>query len=126
MTDAEADDPLSVLHAFARLLAAGNADGAANLFTPDARYEEPPRPPFVGRDAIRAFIADFAACHSDAEFTVTRSIMDPTGTLIAAEWRWSYVRNADGERRVYEGIAFVELRDGRIASWRGFSALVTV
>ena len=113
------------MHEFSRLLAAGDADGAANLFTADARYEEPPRPPLVGREAIRAFIADFVARHSLAEFTVMRSIADPSAQLLAAEWRWSYMRNADGRACAYEGIAIVVLRDGRIASWRGFSALAT-
>ena len=67
MTDVVVHEPLSVLLEFSSLLAAGDADGAADLFTADARYEEPPRPPLVGREAIRAFIADFAARHSHAQ-----------------------------------------------------------
>ncbi|HEX6819351.1 MAG TPA: nuclear transport factor 2 family protein [Ktedonobacterales bacterium] len=117
------DDPLAVLHTFAKRLAEGDAEGASALFSEDARYEEPPRPPLVGREAIRAFIADFAARHSSAVFTVHRAIVDPSGSLLAAEWRWAYIREVDGATCSYEGIAFVELRGGRIASWRGFSAL---
>jgi limonene-1,2-epoxide hydrolase len=120
---ARCDLPLT-LQTFARLLADGDADGAAALFAEDARYEEPPHPPLAGREAIRAFLADFVARHSNARFEVERVIMGSTGERLAAEWRWSYTRDADGERRVYEGMSFVELRGGLIAWWRGFSALV--
>jgi hypothetical protein len=42
---------------------------------------------------------------------------------MAAEWRFAYTRDEDGERRVYEGISIVVCDDvGRITSWRGFSA----
>ena len=117
-------DPLLTLQTFGVLVERGDVDGAAALFTQDARYEEPPRPPLAGREAIRAFLADFAARHSDARFVIGRAIVDPAGDRLAAEWRWSYTRDADGERRAYEGISIVEFRGGLIAFWRGFSALV--
>jgi limonene-1,2-epoxide hydrolase len=119
-----ANDPSGVLRTFSRLLADGDADRAAALFTENARYDEPPHPPLIGREAIRTFLAHFAARHSDARFEVERAIVDPAGERLAAEWRWSYTRDADGERRLYEGMSFVELRGGLIASWRGFSAPV--
>ena len=115
---------LDVLHAFAACLERGDADGAAALFTPDATYEEPPVHAFAGREAIRAFIADFAARHTDVSFTIARSFADATGLQLAAEWRFAYTRSADGTSRVFEGISMLALRDGLIASWRGFSALV--
>jgi ketosteroid isomerase-like protein len=117
-------DPLLTLQTFGVLVERGDVDGAAALFAEDARYEEPPRPPLYGHAAIHAFLADFAARHSAARFTIERALVDPGGDRLAAEWRWSYTRNADGERRVYEGIAIVEFRGGLIAWWRGFSALV--
>jgi len=120
-------DPLHVLHTFGDLLARGDADGAAALFAEDAIYEEPPRPMLKGRAAIRAFIADFAARHTAARFTLGRALVDPPGGRggrVAAEWRWAYTRTADGAGRLYEGISIVEFRDGLIARWRGFSALV--
>lgn len=115
---------LLTLQTFGVLVERGDVDGAVALFTEDARYEEPPRLPLAGREAIRAFLADFAARHSNARFTIARAMVDPAGDRLAAEWRWSYTRNTDGEQRVYEGISFVELRGGLIAWWRGFSALV--
>jgi hypothetical protein len=39
-------------------------------------------------------------------------------------WRWAYTRTSDGQRRVYEGACFLTFRDGLIASWQGYSALV--
>lgn len=116
--------PEEVLRAFGERLAAGDAAGAAVLFAPDAVYDEPPAH-FAGRAAIEGFIADFAATHYDATFTVLRALTRPDQAEAAAEWRWSYTRDADGERRVFEGACFITFRDGLIASWRGFSALMS-
>jgi ketosteroid isomerase-like protein len=117
-------DAVAILKQFSERLAQGDADGATALFAEDATYDEPPRPALAGREVIRAFIADFAARHTDARFTIQRTIEDAAQDRLAAEWRWAYTRNVDGARRVFEGIAIVEFRDGQIASWRGFSALV--
>ncbi len=117
------NNPLLILQTFGVLVEQGDAEGAAALFAADARYEEPPQPLLAGREAIRAFFADFAARHSHARFTIGRAIVDPAGDRLAAEWRWSYTRDADGEQRAYEGMSFVEFRGGLIASWRGFSVL---
>ncbi len=116
------DDSLAVLRLFGERLAAGDAEGASALFTPDAEYDEPPAYSSRGRDALRAFIADFAATHTDVRFEVLRALASPDGATLAAEWRWSYTRRADGTRRAFEGMCFVELRDGLMASWRGYSA----
>lgn len=113
-----------ILRTFGAHLARGDYDAAAALFAPDALYEEPPRFRFAGREALRGFFRDFAARHSNVSFTVQRAIADPSGTLLAAEWRWEYTRDADGERRAFAGICFVDLAGGLIAHWRGFSAVV--
>ncbi|WIG61695.1 MAG: hypothetical protein OJF49_004443 [Ktedonobacterales bacterium] len=120
--NASPGDAIAILRAFGDCLAQGDADGAMALFTPDALYEEPPAHTFTGRDALHAFIADFAARHTAVSFTILRALSSPTGDLLAAEWRWAYTRTVDGTRRVFEGISFVELRDGLIAHWRGYSA----
>ncbi|HEU0028100.1 MAG TPA: nuclear transport factor 2 family protein [Ktedonobacterales bacterium] len=112
-----------VLRAFGQRLAVGDAAGAAALFAADAIYDEPPAH-FEGREAIEGFIVDFAATHHDADFTVLRALTRPDQVEAAAEWRWSYTRNADGERRVFEGACFITFRDGLIASWRGFSVRI--
>jgi ketosteroid isomerase-like protein len=113
--------PEELLRAFGERLAESDAEAAAALFAPDATYEEAPVH-FVSREAIKRFIADFVAHHHDASFTVQRALTSPDGALAAAEWRWSYTRDADGEQRVFEGICFITFREGLIALWRGFSA----
>jgi ketosteroid isomerase-like protein len=114
-----------LLRAFGECLARGDADRAAELFTETAIYEEPPAHVFSGRDAIHDFIAAFAAAHSDARFEVLRTLTSSDGTLVAAEWRWSYLRTGEDTRRAFAGMCFLELCDGLIARWRGFSASVT-
>lgn len=115
-------DAIAILRAFGDCLARGDADGAAALFTPDAIYEEPPAHTFTGRDALRAFIADFAARHTAVSLTIQRALPSTTGNLLAAEWRWAYTRTIDGTRRIFDGISFIELHDGLITHWRGYSA----
>ena len=116
--------PAETLRAFGERLASGDADGAAALFTEDVAYAEPPAHAFSGRAALRDFIADFAARHHDVSFTVSRTLASPDGHEAAALWRWAYARNADGQRRVFDGACFLTLRDGLIASWQGYSARV--
>ena len=113
--------PEEILRAFGERLATGDAAGAAALFAPDATYDEPPAH-FEGRDAIAGFIVEFNASHHDASFIVLRALTRPDQAEAAAEWRWSYTRDATNERRVFEGTCFITFRDGLIASWRGFSA----
>jgi limonene-1,2-epoxide hydrolase len=118
-------DPAAILQAFGRALERGDSGAAANLFALAATYEEPPAPMLRGRDALRAFFADFAARHTAVSFTISHSFADPASRRLAAEWRFAYTRTEDGTPRVYEGISIVELSaDGLIASWRGFSALL--
>ena len=118
-------DPAANLQAFGAAIERGEAAVAADLFAPDATYEEPPAPLLRGRAALLAFLSDFADRHSDVSFTIGRAFADATNTHAAAEWRFAYTRTSDGARRVYEGISIVEFDgDGRIASWRGFSALL--
>jgi len=106
---------------FADALARGDADSAADLFAEGAIYEEPPRYRFEGREAIRTLLHDFAARHSDARFTILRSVADPERKLMAAEWEWRYRSGADGRERAFAGISFVSFAEDKITSWRGLS-----
>lgn len=117
-------DPDSAMRAFGAYLAVGDADRAAALFTDDVVYAEPPTFAFTGRAELLRFLEDFAARHTDASFTVSRILARSDGSEAAVEFRWAYVRNEDGKRQVFEGASFVTFRDGLIASWRGFSALM--
>jgi uncharacterized protein (TIGR02246 family) len=109
------------LDRFADALARGDADAAADLFTENASYDEPPHFHFDGREAIHAFFRDFAARHSAARFTVQRSVADPTRRLLAAEWEWRYVSASDGQERAFAGMSFITFAGEKVASWRGYS-----
>ena len=118
-------DTLETLRAFGAAVEQGEPEVAADLFAPEATYEEPPAPILRGRDALLVFLRDFAARHRDVSFTISRAFTDASGTRVAAEWRFAYTRDEDGTRRVFEGISIVECdEDRRITTWRGFSALL--
>lgn len=123
-TDPHAD-PIALLRRLAERWERGDADGAAALFAPDAIYSEPLAFSFAGRAAIHAFFADFAARHHDVRFELVRTLAAADGTLVAAEWRFAHTRTADGARKVYEGMSWIELADGLITRWHGLSALVS-
>lgn len=118
-------DSADLLRTFGLHLEAGNADGAAMLFAPDAVYEEPPRFQFAGREALRAFFAEFLATHTDVRFAITRWLASADDALLAAEWRWSYTRAADGAAKAFAGMCFVEVSFGLVTRWRGYSAEVS-
>src|SRR5579859_27587 len=118
-------DSTDLLRTFSLHLETGNADGAAMLFAPDAVYEEPPRFQFEGREALRAFFADFLARHTDVHFSITRTLASPDDTLLAAEWRWSYSRSADATAHAFAGMCFLEVSYGLITRWRGYSAKIS-
>ena len=118
-------NPVATLQAFGAAIEQSKPTVATDLFAPDATYEEPPAPLLSGRAALLAFFTDFAARHSDVSFTISRAFADADNTHVAAEWRFAYTRTEDGTQRVYEGISILAFTsDGRIASWRGFSALL--
>ena len=118
-------DPVETLRAFGAAITQGEPKVAADLFAPDATYEEPPAAMLRGRDALLAFFTDFANRHRDVSFTISRAFADASNTHVTAEWRFAYTRTEDGTRRVYEGISILEfVPGGLIASWRGFSALL--
>lgn len=121
MSGNKGDTAAKILSRFGACLERGDAEGAANCFTADVVYAEPPRFAFTGRPALHAFIADFLARHTEVRFTVARALASADGALVAAEWRWSY-RGLDGAAHAFAGMCFVEPRDGLIARWRGYSA----
>src|SRR5215467_3178333 len=110
---------------FADALARNDADAAAEVFAEDALYEEPPRFHFAGREAIRVFLRDFTARHSDARFSVLRAVADPKRGVLAAEWEWRYLSASDGQERAFAGMSFITFAGDKIASWRGLSIPLT-
>jgi uncharacterized protein (TIGR02246 family) len=119
-----AGDPAAVLRALAECWRRSDVAGAAALFAPDATYREPPMFAFDGRAAIHAFFADFVARHHAVTFEVVRVLAAPDGALAAAEWRFAHTRTADGKVASYAGMCWIELRDGLVTRWQGYSVVI--
>lgn len=117
-----ASQSLATLERFALYVESGAADASAALFAPEATYSEPPSFALAGRPAIHAFLTDFADRHHTVTFALLRTLASPDGSLVAAEWRFAHTRDADGERKVYEGMSWTEFADGLITRWHGYSA----
>ncbi|HEU5368888.1 MAG TPA: nuclear transport factor 2 family protein [Ktedonobacterales bacterium] len=97
-----------------------DAQGAAELFSEEAIYSEPPAHELRGRPAIAGFFRAFFASHYAIEFGFSRILIGEGEA--AAEWSFSYSRTSDGARRRLAGIAFIDTTAGRIHVWRSFSA----
>lgn len=68
-----------------------NADAAAELFTEDAIYREQPfKPPFSGRGAIRQYWATVTQAQSSVELRYGSPVVE--GRRVAVEW-WANLVN---------------------------------
>lgn len=97
-----------------------DAQGAADLFSENALYSEPPAHELRGRPAIASFFRTFFANHYGIEFGFSRILIGDGEA--AAEWSFRYFRTSDGRGRHLVGIAFIDTAAGRIRLWRSFSA----
>lgn len=87
---------------------AGDADGLAALYHPDAVNHQVVREPVIGRDAIRAtFAAEFAT----AEMVCIVEAIHDAGEVAALEWR---------DPLGLRGCGFFTVRDGLITFQRGY------
>ena len=96
-----------------------DAQGAAELFSENAIYSEPPVHELRGRAAIASFFRTFFANHYGIEFGFSRILIGDGEA--AAEWAFQYFRTSDGSGRRLVGIAFIDVADGHIRLWRSFS-----
>jgi uncharacterized protein (TIGR02246 family) len=97
-----------------------DAQGAAELFSENAIYSEPPAHELHGRPAIANFFRIFFANHYAIEFGFNRILIGEGEA--AAEWSFRYFRTRDGSPRRLMGMVFIDTTDGRIHVWRSFSA----
>lgn len=101
-----------------RLLAAMNAhdlDGAASLFHPDYRSEQPAHPAraFVGRAQMRANWDAMFTGIPDFRAEIGRSVDD--GDCTWSEWWWSGTRN-DGQPFAMRGVTIFRIDDEHIVA----------
>lgn len=92
----------------------GDADRALASFAPDAVYMEPPdRQLFVGHPDLESY---FAAVERGTRMTWHGMWFDDATQSGAAEFTFG----DDGQPVMDHGVAVLELRDGRIASWQEY------
>jgi uncharacterized protein (TIGR02246 family) len=109
-----ADEFRAVLQRLADAWAALDGDRAAELFTEDAVYMQPPEEQlFVGRDQLRTYFGP----------------LDP-GTYLRLDNVWfdaemqrgacEFTFGVDGQEEADHGVAIVDVADGRIRAWREY------
>jgi ketosteroid isomerase-like protein len=100
--------PREVVECWVERFNAGDADGLAELYHPDAVNHQVTQDPVEGRDAIREmFEREFAS----AAMTCIVEAIHEAGEVVALEWR---------DPLGLRGCGFFTVRDGRIRFQRGY------
>src|SRR5215203_713042 len=76
-------------------------------------------------DVLRATMANFHRSYGDLKVTITNVFASPDGSKVAIEWLWDVMRKSDGARSLTADAIIVDLRDGKIVSWREYFDLST-
>ena len=79
-----------------------------------------PRGVRVAAGDIAGVIRGWHELLTDLHVELTALFASPDGNWLAVEWSWHCTRRRDGARSVTPDAIVVELRDGRIASWREY------
>jgi ketosteroid isomerase-like protein len=66
--------------------------------------------------SMRDYFKDF----TDLHVTLKNLIVSPDGNKLALEWDWAITRKRDGKRGISHDAIMVDLKDGKIASWREY------
>ncbi|KWX68172.1 limonene-1,2-epoxide hydrolase family protein [Mycobacterium sp. NAZ190054] len=115
--------PDDVVTEFCARWAETDPESLAAYFTEDGVYHNIPMDPAVGREAIKAFIAEFTGMVDGIDFQVHRQIS--SGGLVFNE-RTDVMRFKDGRQLPLPVAGVFEIVDGRIASWRDYFDMATV
>jgi len=109
----------AMLRAFCDAVESSNGNAFAELFTEDGVYHDVFYGVFTGRPAIAEMIDDwFHRTASDFRWDMHEPVSD--GTTLYARYTFSYrskLPEASGARAMFEGVAIMKLRDGKIASY---------
>ncbi|MEY9364616.1 ketosteroid isomerase-like protein [Bradyrhizobium yuanmingense] len=109
----------TMLRAFCDAVEQRNGEAFAELFTEDGVYHDVFYGAFAGRAKIAAMIDDWFY-RTATDFR--RDMHDPVtdGTTLYARYTFSYkstLPEANGARAMFEGVAIMTLKGGRIASY---------
>ena len=109
----------AMLRAFCDAVEQRNGKAFAELFTEDGIYHDVFYGAFEGRDRIAAMVDDwFYRTATDFRWDMHDPVTD--GTTLYARYTFSYrstLPEAKGARAMFEGVAIMTLRDGRIANY---------
>jgi ketosteroid isomerase-like protein len=109
----------AILRAFCDAVERRNGNALADLFTEDGVYHDVFYGAFAGREKIAALIDDwFYRTAEDFRWDMHSPVSD--GETLYARYTFSYrsiLPEAKGARAMFEGVAIMKLRDGRIASY---------
>jgi ketosteroid isomerase-like protein len=109
----------AILRAFCDAVERRNGKALADLFTEDGVYHDVFYGAFAGREEIAALIDDwFYRTAEDFRWDMHSPVSD--GETLYARYTFSYrsiLPEAKGARAMFEGVAIMALRDGRIASY---------
>ncbi|HEX3116240.1 MAG TPA: nuclear transport factor 2 family protein [Bradyrhizobium sp.] len=110
----------AMLGAFCGAVEQRNGAAFADLFTEDAVYHDVFYGAFAGREKIAAMIDDwFYRTATDFRWDMHTPVSD--GETLYARYTFSYrstLPEAKGARAMFEGVAIMTLRDGKIAGYR--------
>ena len=112
-------NPSAMLRAFCDAVEQRNGRGFAELFTEDGVYHDVFYGTFAGREKIARMIDDwFYRTATDFRWDMHEPVSD--GATLYARYTFSYrslLPEAGGTRAMFEGVAIMKLRDGRIAEY---------
>jgi ketosteroid isomerase-like protein len=83
----------------------------AVLMSPEGNTPAPQMPA-----SMKDYFKDF----SDLHVTIKNVFASPDGKKVAVEWDWAITRRKDGKRGISHDAIIVDLRGGKIASWREY------
>ncbi|MCA1478467.1 nuclear transport factor 2 family protein [Bradyrhizobium sp. NBAIM08] len=109
----------AMLRAFCDAVEQRNGEAFAQLFTEDGVYHDVFYGAFAGRAKIAAMIDDwFYRTATDFRWDMHDPVTD--GTTLYARYTFSYrstLPEANGARAMFEGVAIMTLKGGKIASY---------
>lgn len=110
----------TMLRSFCDAVERRDGRGFAELFTEDGVYHDVFYGAFEGQTQIAAMIDDhFYRTATDFRWDMHSPVSD--GEMLYARYTFSYrslLPEANGARAMFEGVAIMTLRDGRIADYR--------
>jgi ketosteroid isomerase-like protein len=112
-------NPTAMLRTFCDAVERRDGKGFAELFTEDGVYHDVFYGAFEGHEKIAAMIDDwFYRTASDFRWDMHAPVSD--GKTLYARYTFSYrstLPEAKGARAMFEGVAIMKLRDGKIAEY---------